>query len=221
MAIIGISDVHLQRPGPANDFHAHAALAAFLLKNREHTIISVGDLVDCWQDNPAAVEAYPANALLCQVIEECIDLCVSGNHDSSLERFCNVEYVESPFLYKRVLFMHGHEFDWFNHGIGMPVGWAASAFAGLCERVIHRDADVWLADKARRLLKVGRYGSPLQYTDAALAHLYRARHSGATALAIVLGHTHCHIGFSGYYGNCGHWTGLTAGQRMDHVFIDR
>jgi UDP-2,3-diacylglucosamine pyrophosphatase LpxH len=228
MKLIVISDLHLGKKDKAEDFHADAALYFFLWRHRKDIIVLNGDIVDMWQlEHPFL--AYEAHQKVYGAIKSWVNYWVRGNHDGELKELCRqvpLQPVEAVVI-DGIIVMHGHQFDRWNSGPLLWVGKAATRVAGWLERVIHRDADVWLARQGRKLAGHGRYGDSYHYSEAAMEFLLE--HPGYRGL--VLGHTHQfespkHFPVLGRPGrdrvlaNTGHWTGPDAGTRCDYVEIE-
>ena len=205
-----ISDLHLGDGGPRDDFTADTALCLFLELHKDDVIVLAGDVYEMWQiKDPREIErAHPA---VCKAIEEHVDFALRGNHDGKLARICGIPLAEG-LLVDRVLVIHGHQFDAFNHGRFRFVGRAATWLAGRME-LIHRDADVWLSKAASWLLHRGRHGGPGSYVRAVHRCL---RRNAAMLRGITIGHTHVKYWDWGYW-NSGTWIGDRQDYARFHV----
>lgn len=222
-----VSDLHLGDGGPADDFTADVALIRFLTDHQDDLIVIVGDLVDMWQVRNL-VAVYKAHFWLCVAITRYVDYIVIGNHDGNLKRFCGHNLIEALVI-DGIMAMHGQQFDRWNSGPLRWIGKAATGLAGWLERVIHRDADKWLARQGRKIAGHGRYGDRERYAKKALEYL--KKHPELRGM--VLGHTHQRDvrylfspwrfrreDYSVGLWNAGHWTGKDAGKRCDYVEIE-
>ena len=194
MRIAVISDLHLGRGGPADDFgHEDGAFLCFLdyLEAGHERIVLLGDVYETWSSplpgRPAVELAAirKAHPRLCARFDGPGYHAVIGNHDPVAARALGTaDELCWELSGRRYLFLHGHQLDWL---IGRaPLLSAAGIWSG-----------AWL----RRLGARGAFHR-LQHLDARLrgttptqavngpAHraLHLARRRGADVL--VVGHTH-------------------------------
>ena len=178
-------------------------------------------MFELWQAEQAEIEK--AHPRVCQAIEDCVDHIIIGNHDAGADWLCG-HWTMPSLIMRGVYVTHGHEFDAFSSGPLAWVGRACAWLAGAAERLIHRDADLWLTNLAYRVRGAGRYGRPEAYREDALEYVRRNAGIGVPLAErrIVLGHTHAYrpmeapASAGGRYGNAGTWTG----EKRDALWVE-
>ena len=225
--LAAFSDTHLLDGSGADDFHADNALRGWLIEHRYDDIVGAGDIFELLQtrlgmswpwrkrslkrlrEQIARIEKAHPKAT--EAIKRYVKVLVVGNHDDALRRlpegrYGNAQIVRGPYFHEptRTLLDHWHRFDSFNGGRLAAIGTTAAWLAGLLERPVDRDVDLWLSAWAKEMLGYGRYGDPGRYADE--ARLYMAANYPAADL-FVGGHTHVHSLPMLETANCGHWTG--------------
>ncbi len=125
-------DWHMGDGSAADDFAPRALL--FSEFGREvgfDNIVAGGDNFEGWQSSQKRIWDTYGDLL------SSITRGVHGNHDRKMSRFGPVHPLGN------CLIVHGHQADPWNSRYRL-VGELATRFAGLLERVVHRDADHWL-----------------------------------------------------------------------------
>ena len=210
-----ISDLHMGGGGPADDFWADDAVLRYLDRAAkcDEPLILAGDVLELWQFSEAEIqEAHPEVYARLKAQAKVI---IRGNHDDRPVLFGR-ETVEHHDYFIRpakrlwsnfvVRIEHGHRFDPWNHGLLEPVGQGAAWAAGQLERLVDRDADIWLSNVWHSLTNTGRYAETQKYKDKGLAWCAAEQYS-----AIILGHTHKFAWMPPYF-NAGSWvTGASCG----------
>jgi len=187
---IAISDLHLGDPrDPADDCHIEL-FKKFLREIRPNPLFFLGDTFELWQFKERTI--VNKNRLLLQQIKLSKPLFILGNHDAKIGKWIRdifgrhsiirgaLRLITDHYIY---LLYHGHQHDLWTSRWG-AIGYAVSRCAGLLERIISRDIDVW----ASKICRQGRYMTEKQFNK----FLNRAARIGLKEDVdiVAFGHTH-------------------------------
>ena len=232
---IFISDLHLGDGSRTDDFNRDKELLKFLefVENEASELIIVGDLFELWQSKMDKI-LFRHNEVVSKLLSLKNKIKVTyviGNHDY----IPFIKFIDSgidiSLEYRNqedgIIAEHGHKYDIFNRyknplqAIKWPSGRRFALLAASLERLVNRDADVWLEKALEKtedfighaalirnkitpssqeyLKKGGHFG---EFTEAVTNHINNR------AKIVIFGHTHrCQLATigQGIYANCGTW----------------
>ena len=209
MKVLAFSDTHFGVLGSsADDFGGvnRQNILSLLIdcyKSTGHKIIAVGDIFELWQFSLGdIIESRPQ----IERIVSSIDCIVRGNHDSSLpDSICGTPVVDSLQM-GSTLFIHGHQFDPWNHGPLNLVGKTLSKMGAYGEVYVHRSLDDWFTSAAYKLQEIftlGRYGKQEEYEEKVKSYVEEQ----VLVDTVVFGHTHQVSINPPIFYNTGSWVG--------------
>jgi len=232
---IFISDLHLGDGSRTDDFNRDKELLKFLefVENQASELIIVGDLFELWQakmDRILFRHSEVVSKLLS--LKNIIKLTyLIGNHDyvpfiKFIDSGLNIslEYHDPE---NGIIAEHGHKYDIFNHyknplqAIKWPSGRRFALLAASLERLVSRNADVWLETALEKTEDFFSHAALIKnkITPSSKEYLKKGGHFGEfdqaveahinnRAKIVIFGHTHraqlVTIG-KGIYANCGTW----------------
>ena len=232
---IFISDLHLGDGSRTDDFNRDKELLKFLefVGNEASELIIVGDLFELWQANMDKI-LFRHNEVVNKLLSLKNNIKVTyviGNHDYiPFIKFINsgvgisLEYRD---VENGIIAEHGHKYDIFNRyknplqSIKWPSGRRFALLAASLERLVNRDADVWLEKALEKTEDFFGHAALIRnkITPSSQEYLKKGGHFGEFdqavkkhinngAKIVIFGHTHrCQlvtIG-KGIYANCGTW----------------
>jgi len=187
---IAISDLHLGDPkDPANDCDFET-FERFLKEIKPNPLFFVGDTFELWQFSEKKI--VNANLPLLQLIRTHKPIFLLGNHDARIGKRLKDIFGKHCFIrgalrlvtdHRTYLLYHGHQHDVWNSRWSI-LGYTISRFAGLLERIIHQDIDIW----AQQAFRQGRYITKKQYQK--LLRQVARLGSREKVDIVVFGHTH-------------------------------
>jgi len=158
-----ISDLHLGVPkDPANDCDIKL-FEKFLEEIKPNPLFFLGDTFELWQFKERLI--VNKNLLLFQQIKLSKPFFILGNHDARVGKWIRDMFGRHSIIRGALrlvtdrcvyLLYHGHQHDVWTSRWGI-IGYAISRCAGLLERIVNRDIDVW----ASKVFRQGRCGMPM------------------------------------------------------------
>ena len=186
-----VSDWHIDVRGKKqNDFHYHKEAMLFLRDIPDKSLYAVGDLVERghgskWKD------IYDSRKDLFDLMFRKLRAWILGNHDRKMWDYRRIIPVPMCFflIEDGRLFLHGHQFDFFN-GKHKWIGRGVTKMVGWLEKRIHPDVDHWLSGLKDKISKTGRHGDDKKYAKSGLRFTRGILTDNTPIREVLMGHTH-------------------------------